>query len=56
MNPSLNQNQGVTVVEISVDPRTQDVDVAFVTRGGATTGEDSLIPQVHLSGKKKVQF
>ena len=44
------------VATISVEPRTQDVDVAVVTRKGATIGEDSLIPQVRLAGKKKVHF
>ena len=56
VNPPPKLNQGPTVAMISAEPRTQDVDVAVVTRGGATTREDILIPQVRLAGKKKVQF
>ena len=41
---------------ISTDPRMWDVYVTIITCGGVTTGEDSLIPQVQLVGKKKVQF
>ena len=34
----------------------QDVDVIALTRRGVTTGEDILIPQVYLAGKKKLQL
>ena len=56
MNPCPNQNQGPIVSTISANPRTQDVDVVVITHGGATTREDSPIPQICIVGKKKVQF
>ena len=55
-NPSLNHNQGPIVATVLTEPTTQDVDFIGITHRGATTREDSLIPQAWLSGKKKVQF
>ena len=43
-------------MKISVEPKVQSVDVAIITHGGATTGDDGLIPQVRLARRKKVQF
>ena len=34
----------------------QDTGVAITTRGGATTREDCLRPQIQLDGTKKVWF
>ena len=56
VNPSLKQNPGPTVATISMEPRTQDVDVAIITHGGAMTREDSPFPQIQLAGKNKVQL
>ena len=32
------------------------MDVLVITHGGLMVGDDGLIPQVQLDGKKKVQF
>ena len=41
---------------ISTEPRRKDDDVAIITHGGATMGDDSLRPQIWLVGKNKVNF
>ena len=41
---------------VSVEPKTTDVDVAVVTRAGATMGEDGPRPQIWLDGQKKEPF
>ena len=55
-NPPLNQNQGKMVATILTEPKTKDLDVSIVTRGGATNGENGTQTQVRLAVNKKVAF
>ena len=56
VNPPLNQNQGPTIAKISAEPRTKDSNVAIITHGGVTAGDDSPFPRIWFDWKKKVQF
>ena len=52
----MNQTEGPTIVTISIEPRTQDVDITIVTFKGAMMGDDGPQPQVRLARKNKETF
>ena len=39
-----------------MQPRIQPADVGVITRGGATIGDDSPLPQIRLVARNKVKF